>query len=186
MNILDFHRMTDVLKRKIFLLLGRALLTAINNSEGTMKVQVTALKDETISDIERFEEYGFTSYPKLGSAECVIGFLNGNRDHGIVLCIHDRAYRPKDLVEGEARLYNSDGKTRVSTKTGLVEITAGGTLEFASLASKIKTIVDDYCVTKFNAHVHTCAGPGNPSSVPTALNVAKPVTDYQSSEVKIS
>ncbi len=185
MNINQFTKLTDVLKRKIYLLIGRAVLTAIDNSGKTMKIQVTAFKDETISDIDRIEDYGFTSFPIVGSAECVIGFINGSRDHGLVLRIHDREYRPTDLISGEVRMYHKDKATKVSLKEGLAEITGGGTLEFAALASKIKTVVDDYCVTKFNAHVHTDPQGGS-TGVPTVLMVAKPVTDYQSSEVKLS
>ncbi len=77
MNFLDFKRLIRPITNKIFLLLGRAVLMAINNSEDTQKIQVIALADETISDIERFQEYGFETYPIPG-AEAFIGFLNGN------------------------------------------------------------------------------------------------------------
>jgi phage gp45-like len=76
-----FNKLIQPLKRKVFLLIGRAILTAVNNSEKFMKVQVTALKDETITDIERVQEYGFETYPKK-DAEAFIVFPNGNRDQG--------------------------------------------------------------------------------------------------------
>ena len=107
-------------------MLGRAVLKAIENSEDTQKIQVIALSEETISDIERFQEYGFESYPFV-DAEAFIGFLNGNRDHGIALCVHDGRYRPKDLVEGEAAMYTDEdqlsGGHRIHLKRGqIVEI----------------------------------------------------------------
>ncbi len=107
MNFPDFKRLIRPITNKIFLLLGRAVLMAINNSEDTQKIQVIALADETISDIERFQEYGFETYPIPG-AEAFIGFLNGNRDHGIILCVHDGRYRPKDLSEGESVVYTDE------------------------------------------------------------------------------
>jgi len=135
----DFTRLTDVIKRKIFLLLGRALLTAVNNDEKTQKIQVTLLKDETISDIERFQEYGFETYPKKGSAEAVIGFLNGNRDHGIVLCVHDREYRPDDLAEGDSRHYDYRGNKITCQGSGIeIECKNGNKAHLTSTGIEIE------------------------------------------------
>jgi len=103
----DFKRLIAPLQKKIFLLLGRAILRLVENAEGTQKIQVTALSNETISDIERFQEYGFETFPH-DEAEVFIGFLNGNRDHGIALVVHDRRYRPTNLVAGEVMLYTDE------------------------------------------------------------------------------
>lgn len=123
MNLNDFRRLIEPLKRRIFLLLGRAILTAIDNAGNTQKMQITVLSNETISDVERFQEYGLETYP-FTDAEPLAVFLNGNRDHGIVLCVHDRRYRPKDLVEGEAALYTDEdqltGGCRVHLKRGQI------------------------------------------------------------------
>jgi len=126
MILSDFKRLIAPLQKKIFLSLGRAILKAVNNSEGTQKIQVVALHGETITDIERFQEYGFETYPFV-DAESFVAFLNGNRDHGISLCTHDRRYRPKDLVEGEITIYTdedqSSGGHRIHLKRGqIVEI----------------------------------------------------------------
>jgi len=107
MNLNDFKRLIRPLQNKIFLLLGRAILKAIDNSEGTQKIQVIALNNETITGMERFQEYGFESYP-FTEAEVAAFFLNGNRGHGIALCVHDRRYRPKDLSEGEVAIYTDE------------------------------------------------------------------------------
>ncbi len=110
MNLNDLKRLLRPIQNKIFLLLGRAILTAINNSEGTQKIQIVALQGETITDAERMQEYGLETYP-LTEAEATMIFLNGNRDHGLAICIHDRRYRPKDLVEGEVALYTYEDTT---------------------------------------------------------------------------
>ena len=110
MNLNDFKRLIRPLQNKIFLLLGRAILKAIDNSEGTQKIQVIALSGETITGMERFQEYGFETYP-FTEAEVAAIFLNGNRSHGIALCVHDRRYRPKDLVEGEVAVYTDEDVT---------------------------------------------------------------------------
>jgi phage baseplate assembly protein V len=134
----DIYRLIDSIKRKIFLLIGRAILTAIDNSGKTMTVQVTGLKDETITGIERFQEYGFESYPKIGTAECVIGFINGNREHGIVLCIHDREYRPLDLESGDTRQYDYRGNKITCKSTGIeIECLNGNKIEMISGEVKV-------------------------------------------------
>lgn len=107
MTLKDFKRLIQPIKNKIFLLVGRAILKAINNSEGTQKIQVVALNGETITDIERFQEYGFETYPKT-NAEVLCLFFNGNRDHGFAICAHDRRYRPTGLVEGEVVVYTDE------------------------------------------------------------------------------
>jgi phage baseplate assembly protein V len=98
----------DGIKARIFRLIGRAKLTTISNSKKTQLVQVKALKDETITDIERFQEYGFETYPKA-DAETLIIFPGGNRDQGSVVCIMDSRYRPTDLKEGEVQVYDWNG-----------------------------------------------------------------------------
>ena len=98
------------LQRKIYLMMGRAILTAVDNSTSTQLVQLTLLSGETISDVERFQEYGFETYPFTG-AEGLAGFLNGNRDRGVVLCFMDRQHRPDDLSEGEVAMYTDEDRT---------------------------------------------------------------------------
>jgi phage baseplate assembly protein V len=99
----------EPIKRRVFLLIGRGKLTSVTNSKKTQLVQGKFLKDETISDIERVQEYGFDTYPKKGTAEEIAIFPNGNRDRGIVICIQDNGYRPTTLEEGEVQIYDWNG-----------------------------------------------------------------------------
>jgi len=187
------NRLLAPLKNKIFLLIGRAVLKAVKASEGTMLVQVSGLKDETITDMEYVQNYGFTCYPKVGSAETVNLFVNGSRDNGVTIIVNDREYRPTDLAEGEVCVYDHNG-SRITLKTDKsiiiksgkeVHVTAGGTLEFAVLASKLKTEIDGL-IDALNGHVHTSAAPGAPTSAPT-VPLIKPIqTAYSSTEVKVS
>ncbi|MBW1642526.1 MAG: phage baseplate assembly protein [Deltaproteobacteria bacterium] len=163
MNFLDFKRLIRPISNKIFLLLGRAVLKAIENSNGTQRIQVLALADETISDIERFQEYGFESYPFAG-AEVFIGFLNGNRDHGIALCIHDSRYRPTDLVEGEVAIYHKDDKSspfRIHFKAGgTLEIIGttikidGSTVDIGDTTGALEKLLNKLAMIIYNGHTH--------------------------------
>lgn len=118
--------MVNGIKARIFRLIGRAKLTTVSNSKKTQLVQVKALKDETITDIERFQEYGFETYPKA-DAEVITIFPGGNRDQGSVVCIMDTRYRPTNLNEGEVQVYDwngqyvylkSDGSLKILDKQG--------------------------------------------------------------------
>ena len=153
----EFSKFIDPIKRKIYLMVGRAILTAVNNSGKTQMIQVTGLKDETISDIERMQEYGFETYPKK-DAEATINFINGNRDHGLVICVSDRRYRPTDLSEGEVRIYDYIGSKITLKKTGIIELSgnAGATLEKVVLGETLKAWLE----------LHTHATPVGPSGPP--------------------
>lgn len=183
----SLQRFLAPIKRKIFLLIGRCILAAVNNSEQTQKVQVTGLKNENITDMERPQPYGFESYPKTG-AEVTAGFINGNRDQGLAIVISDRQYRPTTLSEGEVAVYSFKGNIITMKQDGEVHILYdGGTLEYAPLASKIKTIVDNEIMTIFNAHIHSGVQAGGANSgAPTTTMTSKPLGDYQSTGVKIS
>lgn len=111
------------LKRKIFLLLGRGIVKALTTNQGTQLIQVVALDGETITDVERMEEYGFTAVPDVDS-EAAIGFVNGNRDQGLILCIADRRYRPTNLASGEVMVYDKNGSKIHLKADGSIEITA--------------------------------------------------------------
>jgi phage baseplate assembly protein V len=115
------------LKNKIYLLIGRGVLTAINNSGKTQKIQVKALHNETITDIDRVQPWGLETYPSIdGNSEVVIVFPNGNRDKGIAIAIGNREDRPKTLNPGETTIYDKNGNEIKLTATG-IEIKLGPT-----------------------------------------------------------
>jgi len=105
----DIKRMLAVIQRRMSLMVGRAILSAVDNSKSTQFVKVTALHGETLDEIERFQEYGFETYP-LEGAEGFMVFMNGNRDRGVALCFMDRQYRPDYLSEGEVVNYTDEDK----------------------------------------------------------------------------
>lgn len=119
MTFSGLERLLLPIKRKVFLLIGRAILTAVNNSEKTQKIQVTGLKGENITDIERLQNYGFESYPVVGSSEAAILFINGNRSQGLALVVHDREYRPTDLKSGDVCVYDYRSNSIVFDKNGI-------------------------------------------------------------------
>lgn len=122
MTLDDLKRFLGPIRRRLMLLLGRAVLVAVNNAGTTQRLQVVALADEVITDVERFQDYGFEGHP-WPNAQAAILFMNGNRDAGIVVAVHDRRYRPTDLAQGEVCIYTDEDKTapfRVTLKRGRI------------------------------------------------------------------
>jgi len=95
---------------KIFLLISRGRLLKIDNDDDLQKIQISNLANEVITDIERYQEYGFENYPIIKNSETVTLFINGNRNanKGINIRITNRKLRPKDLEKGEVRIYCID------------------------------------------------------------------------------
>lgn len=146
-------RLLAPLYNKLFLMLGRAVLKAVNNSDLTQKVQVVALKDETLTDVEHFQNYGFEHFPEAG-AEVYLCFLNGNRDQGQALLVHDRRYRPSDLSEGDVCVYSKTDATtghriHLKASTAAIESKAAkykfenqaGTIELIDLIDQLLTLL---------------------------------------------
>ena len=103
----DIDRLLTPIKNKIFRIVGRGILEKVKSSEKTQMIQITGLKDEVVTDIEWLQTYGYTCYPKVtNTAEALIAYLNGNRDQGIAIAVHDREKRPTDLASGEVCIYD--------------------------------------------------------------------------------
>lgn len=117
---------------------GRAILTAINNEGATghhasggrsnpQRVQVTGLQSETLTDVERFQEFGLETYPVGGAtAEAVLLSPDGARDNAFVVVIQDKEYRPIDLSEGDVCLY---GIKDVDAQLHRLLMKSNGTIE---------------------------------------------------------
>jgi len=103
-----FRKLIAPLKRRVMLMIGRAVLTAVNDSPKLQTVQLDGLAGEVLDDLERFQQYGFTSVPNAG-AEAIVVFLGGNRSHGIAINVDDRKYRLTGLANGEVALYDDSG-----------------------------------------------------------------------------
>lgn len=135
----------ESLKRKLLLLFGRGGVTNIDNSDsGAQKIQASLFDGETISDIERYQEYGFETYPPIENSESVILFYNGNRNanRAMSICNHNRKYRPNDLQSGEVCVYSKDtlktNKNRITIKPTndiVIETFLGDKIEITNTGS---------------------------------------------------
>jgi phage baseplate assembly protein V len=103
---------------------ARGVMTLADGMKKMRSVQVRLLADEVRDDLEHVEPYGFSSEPHP-DAEAFALFFDGDRSHGVVLCIADRRYRLKPLKTGEVAIFDDLGQKVHLTRDGLEVYTPG-------------------------------------------------------------
>ena len=189
MTLFDFNKLLIPIKRKLYLLAGRAILTAIDNTTKTATIQVTGLKDETITGIEYLSPYGFEAMPSEGQCLCL--FINGNRDQGIAVNLHNRDERPQIELD-ESQFWSKFGNYVKCDKDGNVQV--NGNARFAAAFDELKTGFDELktdfnnLITIFNAHVHpgvTAGGASTTATVTPGTSSTASVDDSKVETVKV-
>ncbi|MGT2507916.1 phage baseplate assembly protein V [Cupriavidus basilensis] len=112
------------IKTRTSLMIGRCVLMAVADAGKLQRAQVRILADDDHDDVERMQQYGYTSVP-LPGAEGVVVAVGGNSDHGILIAVEDRRYRLVGLVGGEVAVYDDQGQKVHLTRTGIVIDGAG-------------------------------------------------------------
>lgn len=117
------RRAVAPMKARLGLMIGRGVVALVNDSLKLQGLQLELLSDELRDNVERFQNYGFTSHPHPG-AEAVAAAVAGSRDHLVVLAVDDRRYRLKGLQQGEVAIYTDEGDQVVLRRGGVIEVTA--------------------------------------------------------------
>lgn len=150
--IRQFQRLLAPLARRVDNMVARAVVKVVRDTTTLQSIQLEVLKNETRDNVERFQEYGFTSVPKPG-AEAVVVFAGGDRSHGLIVAIDDRRYRLRGLEEGEVAIYTDEGDRVHIKRGGVIEVVAGDTI----YASATSVVIDADSVT-LGAPTVTCTG----------------------------
>lgn len=111
-----------VLLRRIMNMVARGIVQSSDDKPSIQQQDLSLLMDEGKTKVERWQDYGFSSHPKVG-AEAVVAFFGGGRDHGMVLKTDDRTYRIRGLQQGEVALYSDEGDTFMLKRGNLMEST---------------------------------------------------------------
>ncbi|MDU9415225.1 phage baseplate assembly protein V [Pseudomonas sp. zfem005] len=118
--------------------LARGTLALVNASRKLQSLQMRLMADEVKDGLEHFEAYGFTSNPQPG-AEGLVAFINGDRSHGVVVCLADRRFRLQGLESGEVALYTDEGDRLhfkrgrvIEVETMTLRVTASEAVEFTT------------------------------------------------------
>lgn len=108
------------LKRAVGGMLAKALVELATDDTDLQLVKITAF-GETHSEVERIQNFGFTSRPTKG-AQAIVAFVGGNRSIPVVIACDDGRTRVK-LEEGEVAVYNDQGTKIVLKADNTVEVT---------------------------------------------------------------
>lgn len=124
MIIDDVRRIVEPLHRRVMLMFSRATIERTDDSGSSQRLQVTALTDEVIDNLERCGIYGISSNPVPGAA-AVVMFTGGDRSNGVVVSTDDYRYRIHGLKSGEVVIYNNTGTKILLRSDGNIEISGG-------------------------------------------------------------
>jgi len=117
--------------RKLRLMIGLGIAKLVDDTRQIQALQVTALDGEVRDNINRMQDYGFTSVP-LDDPEVVLAAVGGNRNHLIAIrCDHGR-YRKRNLAAGEVCMYNKDGDYILFKEGRIIEVVAGNKVKVTS------------------------------------------------------
>lgn len=159
------------LRNRVYMMISRVVIEATKDNEGMQTLKLSALADEERDDIERFQNYGFTSVPKEG-AEGIVICPQGNREHMIVIVVDDRRFRFKAMAEGEVAMYTDEGDAIHIKRGGNIEILAAATVKVKSPVVELgetateALVKGDIFKTLFNSHTHIGSAPGNLTTGP--------------------
>lgn len=108
------------LGHRVMMMFARGVVRGVKDSNGRQQLQVELLKGELRDDMERMQNYGFTSHPTGG--DVAAAFPGGAREQGIILVVDDRRYRIT-LNAGEVAMYDDLGN-KVELLREMVKVTA--------------------------------------------------------------
>lgn len=118
-----FKKMAAPMMRRIENMVVRGVITAINDSGGLQSIQGSLTADEVQDDMERVQQYGFTSCPPLGSE--FVAIFRGGRDHPLIIAVDSREHRKTGLEDGDSCQYTYAGNfIRLTAENGKIYIDA--------------------------------------------------------------
>lgn len=122
----DIMGMFERLRNRIMVMIGRGFISAANDTGNLQILQLALGQNETMDNVPRLAEYGYTSLPPIdGKATAVVLFINGDRANGVAIATGHVPSRKKGLKAGESALYDDLGQTVYLTRTGIIIDGAG-------------------------------------------------------------
>jgi len=157
----DVRRFLEPLKIKIQLMIGRAVLLAVDNSGKSQRLRLQFTHDEFADSVERIEEYGFDTTPPVSdSSEVAYVSIAGSRGLTYVIATQVREFRPNPaLAAGEVMVYSKFGQKIHLKADGSVSIDAG--------THAVNVIGSDITLT---GNVNLKDAGGEPVMLATAIN----------------
>lgn len=112
------------LARKARLAVGLALIKRSYDAPGIQRLQLSLLKGEVREEVNRYQDYGFSSHARAGASAVAVA-VGGSRNHLAILVADDARYRKRDLAEGEVAIYHWEGDYILFRNGREIEVVAG-------------------------------------------------------------
>ena len=104
-------------------MVGRAIVRMIGDGASRQTAQLEVTKDELLDDVPRIQNYGLTGVPPIAGTDCVVLFLNGDRNEPIIVAMENRQFRVQGLESGEVAMYDDLGNV-IKLGRDQVDVTA--------------------------------------------------------------
>jgi phage gp45-like len=150
MDARALQRLFRPLQRRLQGLVARCVLALVDDTLARQGVQVTLGAGET-QDVERVQDYGFTSVPEAG-AEGIALAVGGSAGHRVVIALDDRRYRKTGMAAGEVAVYHKSGSYLHLKADGSIVIEATNILVGQGAGEPIP--LGDVLLAWLNAHSH--------------------------------
>lgn len=122
-------------RRRLRSMANRAQVTGVVESLQRQNLQLQIENDEAVDDIERFQNYGMTSHPPVGS-EAVVMALKGSLDQRVAVAVEKKDLRPKG-EPNDVIVYHAEGHNMRLTSNGKIIVTATDVIFNASNSFRI-------------------------------------------------
>lgn len=111
-------------------------LGRLNDKHDTQVAQVELFADEVVDEVERIQNYGFTSLPTEGGVYAIP--MGGKGNQLIIVAINDDKTRLR-ILPGEVAIYHAEGHHVVLKEGGVIEANCTTLIATAESSATIKT-----------------------------------------------
>jgi phage baseplate assembly protein V len=161
---MSWHRVVNMI--------SRAVVVLVNDVLKGQALQVQTSATDYCDNVERLQNYGFSSVP-LPGAEAIVLHVGATADHPVAVVVDDRRTRPTALLPGDVVVWDTTGQ-RIHLTAARVVVQATGTIELAGTSAvpldPLTTgVVQGQCIDMFTGQPF--ASLGQTSSVVLAKKV---------------
>ena len=131
--------------RSMRTMVSRAVVRLVNDAGGVQLIQLEGFEGEILGNVERHQEYGFTSKPFPGAGVVIVA-VGGDRSHSLIVACGDRNHRLKNLNDGEVALYDDQDQV-IKLGRGGINITTPADKPITFQCGRSSLVIADTAIT---------------------------------------